>query len=79
MEQVLVSSVQEFLSLLRSGLRRQRSAGSNRGPQEHLHRDAVLDGSGGHRLRREPRRHVRLQGNDGRLRAGCVLGSERRD
>lgn len=50
--------------MLRSGLRRQRPAGPDGGEEEHLHRDAVLDGPGGHRLRREPGRHLRLQGED---------------
>lgn len=57
----------EVTRVLRSGLWRQRSAGSDGGATEHLHRDAVLDGPRGHRLRREPRRHLRLQGEDLRL------------
>lgn len=33
-----------------SGLWRERPAGPYGGPEEHVHRDAVLDGPGGHRL-----------------------------
>lgn len=44
-----------------SGLWRERPARPDSGEEEHLHRDPLLDGTRGHRLRREPRRHVRLQ------------------
>lgn len=41
----------ELNCVLPSGLWRQRSAGPDGGAEEHLHRDAVLDGPRGHRLR----------------------------
>lgn len=39
-----------FHLLFLSGLWCERTAGPDRRAEEHLHRDAVLDGSGGHRL-----------------------------
>ncbi|VCX42796.1 unnamed protein product, partial [Gulo gulo] len=43
-----------------SGFRGECPAGPHRGQAEHFHRDPLLDGPRGHRLRREPRRHLRL-------------------
>jgi len=56
-----------------SGLRRVGPVGPHGGAEEHVHRDAVLDGPGGHRLRREPRSHVRLQGASNRPPFFCVF------
>lgn len=50
--------------LFPSGLRCQCSAGPDSGSKEHLHRDAILDGSWGHRLWWKPRCYLRLQGKD---------------
>lgn len=59
--------------LFLSGFRGERAVGQDCGPQEYLHRHALLDGSGGHRLRREPRLHLRLQGNAPRCPVGVVM------
>lgn len=53
---------QQLLLCVHSGLWCKRSVGPHGGTKEHVHRDAVLDGSWGHRLWWEPRRHLRLQG-----------------
>lgn len=50
--------------LFPSGLWCQCSAGPDSRPKEHLHRDAILDGSWGHRLWWKPRCYLRLQGED---------------
>lgn len=48
--------------LIRSGFWCQRPAGQNGGQEKHLHRNALLDGPGGHCLWWKPWCHLRLQG-----------------
>lgn len=48
--------------LIHSGFWCQRPAGQNGGQEEHLHRNALLDGPGGHCLWWKPWCHLRLQG-----------------
>lgn len=50
------------LTTLSSWLWRECSAGQDSRQEKHLHRDPLLDGPWGHRLWREPRCHIRLQG-----------------
>lgn len=51
-----------FVYLPCSGLWCFGPVGQNSREEEYVYRDAILDGTGGYRLRREPWRHVRLQG-----------------
>lgn len=47
-----------------SGFRSECPVGQDSGPQEHLHRYTLLDGTRGYCLWREPRLHLWLQGKD---------------
>lgn len=50
-----------------SGLWCERSAGPDGRSKKHLHRDAILDGSRGHRVWRKPWCYLRLQGEHAKL------------
>ena len=58
-----------------SGLWCECSAGPHSRSKEHLHRDALLDGSGGHCLWWKPRCYLRLQGKELELLYYCVSGA----
>lgn len=61
--------------LFPSGLWCECSAGPHSRSKEHLHRDALLDGSGGHCLWWKPRCYLRLQGKELELLYYCVSGA----